>query len=48
MEASTSSATTARQTWQMENNIVATDSPARGSDSDAIFEYDEATHSSLQ
>ncbi|XP_024358602.1 COP9 signalosome complex subunit 5 [Physcomitrium patens] len=48
MEASTSSAMIARQTWEIENNIVATDSPAATSDSDAIFEYDEAAQSSIQ
>lgn len=48
MEASTSSAMIARQTWEIENNIVAKDSPAAASESDAIFEYDDASQSSIQ
>lgn len=58
MEASTSSsATIARQTWEIENNIVAMDSPAAASasaattaasDSDAIFEYDADSQTSIQ
>jgi len=41
----------ARQTWEIENNIVAMESPAAAApaaDSDAIFEYDEASQSSVQ
>lgn len=53
MEASTSSATIARQTWEIENNIVAMDNTpaaatAAATDSDAIFEYDEASQTSVQ
>lgn len=44
MEASTSSAMIARQTWEIENNIVAMESPG----SDGVFEYDEAAQSSIQ
>lgn len=48
MEASTSSARIARQTWEIENNVVAMESPAAASDSDAIFEYDETSQTSIQ
>jgi COP9 signalosome complex subunit 5 len=44
MEASTSSAAVARQTWEIENNIPM-DTPS--GDSDAIFEYDDAAQSAI-
>lgn len=46
MEASTSSAIVARQTWEIENNI-SMETPA-AVDSDAIFEYDEAAQTLIQ
>ncbi|KAL0287762.1 UNVERIFIED_CONTAM: COP9 signalosome complex subunit [Sesamum angustifolium] len=41
-----SSAAIARQTWELENNIVATDSYSAASD--AIFFYDDAAQAKFQ
>lgn len=44
-----SSSAIAKQTWELENNIVSVDAPSSAAaDSDAIFYYDEASQAKFQ
>lgn len=43
-----SSSAIAKQTWELENNIVSVDAPSAAADSDAIFYYDEASQAKFQ
>lgn len=47
MESSSSSAAVARQTWELENNIVNMESTS-SPDSDSLYFYDEAAQSAIQ
>ncbi|KAK1409008.1 hypothetical protein QVD17_41244 [Tagetes erecta] len=48
MDPSSSSASMAQQTWELENNIIATTETLPSSISDTIFYYDESAQSKLQ